>query len=201
MEIWIIPSLLGLAMLLVLSYRNRVLAGELARLKRLYRKLRRIAATDALTGLANRSAIDKTLRSEFARARRHGHELSLMMCDLDRFKRVNDQHGHATGDRVLVAFCEVIRKLVRLSDFAGRYGGEEFLLILPDTDLHGAILFAERLRAGFEAARPCELQVTVSIGVASMSGKPRNEPGELMLQADNALYEAKRAGRNRVVAG
>ena len=178
--------------------RGRLVAGELAEARGLQAALERLSATDSLTGLANRRRIDEALQLEFDRSRRYGSEFALLMCDLDHFKRINDEHGHETGDRVLVAFAEIVRKLTRESDIAGRYGGEEFLLILPNIGPQGAMTFAERLRAGVESGRLSGLPATVSIGAAAASEVRPQHVRDIVRAADAALYEAKGSGRNRV---
>lgn len=169
---------------------------------RLHRTVERQALVDSLTGLANRRSLEETLRSELARAARFGHDVSVVFCDLDWFKRVNDRYGHAAGDGVLKAFAAALRETVRESDVAGRWGGEEFALVLTGTDSAGGARLAERARAAIEARvlqMPDgeELSVTASFGVASYPGCEKL--GELLAAADSALYEAKREGRNRVV--
>jgi two-component system cell cycle response regulator len=169
---------------------------------RLHRIVERQALVDGLTGLANRRHLDQELASVLARAERAGGTAALILADLDDFKAVNDRHGHACGDLVLREFATLMHEVVREGDTAARWGGEEFALLLPDTDVEGAERVAERLRRGLESqvilspeGQP--LRVTVSLGVA---GYP--EAGgrvELVDAADEALYRAKRAGKNRVV--
>ena len=167
-------------------------------------RLENMAMSDPLTGLANRRAVEVALARDLARADRERTWISVVALDVDHFKRVNDTHGHAGGDQVLVALGELLRTALRAGDLAGRIGGEEFLTILPDTDPEGAAVAAERLRARIAAQRIAlpsgELAFTSSLGVASLRG-----PGclrsatALVERADAALYEAKRGGRNRVV--
>lgn len=157
---------------------------------------------DPLTGLGNRATTLGSLENRFDLSQRHGRPLSVVMCDLDHFKRINDAHGHGAGDMVLQAFGEVVRQNLRTSDLAGRIGGEEFLLVLPETDLEGAEFLAERLRSAL-ADHPLalgggQLQVTCSLGVAQRQPSDR-EAGALLGRADAALYLAKAQGRNRVV--
>lgn len=169
---------------------------------RLHRLVEQQALVDALTGLANRRSLEETLLSEFARAVRFGDSFCVVMADLDNFKRVNDRHGHAAGDRVLEVFAAVLGDTVRDSDVAGRWGGEEFALVLTGTSEEGGAHLAERARAGI-AARPVRLQdgsqivVTASFGVASYP--EHRQLGDLLAAADAALYEAKRKGRDQVV--
>jgi diguanylate cyclase (GGDEF)-like protein len=159
----------------------------------------RQALVDGLTGLANRRAATDALHAEAARAERLETPLSVVLADLDEFKEVNDVHGHAVGDEVLRAFAEVLRETLRESDVAGRWGGEEFLLLLPGADEEGAAQLAERLRIAL-AARGFPgvpgLRVTASFGVAEYGGETNTE--QLLAAADRALYRAKRAGKDRV---
>ena len=169
---------------------------------RLHRMVERQAMVDSLTGLANRRSLEESLRSELARALRFGDSVCVVLADLDDFKQVNDQHGHPAGDEVLKAFAGALRKTVRESDVAGRWGGEEFALVLPGTDAAGGARLAERARLaieGHEVKMPNgELcTVTASFGVASFPES--HELGEILAAADSALYAAKGQGKNRVV--
>jgi diguanylate cyclase (GGDEF)-like protein len=157
---------------------------------------------DTLTGLANRRAVLEELQGRFDLSRRHRRPLAILMCDLDHFKQINDTLGHGAGDLVLQEFGQRIRETLRTTDVAGRIGGEEFLVIAPETDLEGARLLAERLRlaaAGQPFQVPRTLRVTCSLGVAQRTQEDR-DAGALLARADRALYAAKRAGRNQVVA-
>jgi diguanylate cyclase (GGDEF)-like protein len=170
---------------------------------RLHRMVERQALVDGLTGLANRRHLDQELVSNLARAERAGGSVSLILGDLDDFKRVNDRYGHACGDIVLREFAALMNDVVREGDTAGRWGGEEFALLLPDTPVDGAQRVAERLRQALEeqvilSPEGEPLHVTVSLGVAAypdLEGR-----AELVAAADEALYRAKREGKNRVVA-
>ncbi len=161
------------------------------------------AVTDDLTGLANKRAFREAIETEAARAARFGHDLSLLICDLDDFKQVNDTHGHLQGDEVLRTVGRILDDASRGIDVPARYGGEEFAVALPETDPDGALEFAERVRAAIEGAPvPMldgggELAVTASVGVATMPGAGANGRS-LIAAADAALYEAKRGGKNRV---
>jgi diguanylate cyclase (GGDEF)-like protein len=174
----------------------------LVRQFRLRDRVTRDAMVDGLTGLYNRRAFMGRLAEAVAAASRHGTDLSLLMLDADHFKRVNDQYGHQAGDRVLQFIAETVRRNLRESDSAGRYGGEEFAVVLPHTPVAGAQIVAERIRA-FCAASGIpvpggSVTVTVSVGAAALrTGCRRSE--DLIAAADAAMYEAKRAGRNRVV--
>ena len=166
-------------------------------------KYRWLATVDALTGCMNRRAFTERLERELDRVRRYGVKLSVMMIDIDRFKDINDSLGHVVGDSVLRQLGDLLREEVRSVDLAARYGGEEFVIVLPDTDLQGAVVFAERLRKRVEAEDFAEtgdpLRATVSIGVASASVEGQiTEPESLIARADEALYRAKNEGRNRV---
>jgi diguanylate cyclase (GGDEF)-like protein len=167
---------------------------------RLHGMVERQALVDGLTGLANRRAASDALHAEAARAERLETPLSVVLADLDGFKEVNDEHGHAVGDAVLRAFADVLRDTLRESDLAGRWGGEEFLLLLPGADEEGAAQLAERVRIGLAARRIPSgpgLRVTASFGVAEYAGEANTE--QLVAAADDALYRAKRGGKDRVV--
>jgi len=156
------------------------------------------ARTDALTGLANRRAFDDEMRQRVAEFQRHGRVFSLVMLDVDHFKKFNDTHGHQAGDEVLRGLGKVLRQTVREMDLPARYGGEEFCLILPGTPLGEACEAAERVRRAIESARfrcgKTELQVTASLGVAEVL--PNEWAQELIDRADASLYASKQAGRN-----
>jgi diguanylate cyclase (GGDEF)-like protein len=169
------------------------------------RELELLATTDELTGLHNRRSLLHRLKFETARAKRFRSPLSAVMIDLDHFKQINDEHGHAAGDLVLANVGRLLRESVRVIDVPGRYGGEELCVILPNTPLEGACKFAETLRFKLEAqlhyAGPRQLQVTASIGVGSFDHMEIADAESLLRQADAAMYRAKRAGRNRVESG
>jgi diguanylate cyclase (GGDEF)-like protein/PAS domain S-box-containing protein len=160
-------------------------------------RLEALATLDGLTGLKNHRAFQERFDGEWERAVRHGTPLSLLLLDVDHFKQYNDTFGHPAGDEVLRGIARVLCDGVRETDFVGRYGGEEFAAILPDTDAAGALRMAERLRAAVEAAPWPRRPVTASIGSATrttaMTGR-----ADLLLAADQALYAAKHAGRNQV---
>jgi diguanylate cyclase (GGDEF)-like protein len=161
-------------------------------------QLRRLATTDDLTGLNNRRHFVERARDAIAVARRYGQWCSLAIIDIDRFKQVNDERGHQAGDRALVTLATVLKANLRASDVAGRFGGDEFVVLMPLTDPDAARAAAERMRqAVHEDAAATSL--TVSIGVASTRGEQASLE-ELMARADQALYEAKRHGRDRVSA-
>jgi diguanylate cyclase (GGDEF)-like protein/PAS domain S-box-containing protein len=167
--------------------------------KRLEEELRTLSNTDALTGLFNRRYLDYTLKREVDRAFRYTLPLSILMFDVDFFKRFNDEHGHEMGDKVLQSIGQVMIDTNRTTDTACRYGGEEFLMILTNTDENGARAYAERLRKAI-AATPVEgLSVTISIGVASAFELRPKDHDTFISYCDKALYKAKEAGRNCVV--
>jgi len=168
---------------------------------RLHRIVERQALVDGLTGLANRRQCEETLASELARLERFGGPLALVVADLDWFKDVNDRYGHPSGDAVLREFAQLLEETVRDVDLAGRWGGEEFLLILPGTDAAGGARVAERVRVALAgrivlSADGSPIPVTASFGVAATP--PASTAAELFSAADAALYEAKRNGKNRV---
>lgn len=163
---------------------------------------RRLAAVDPLTGVANRRTLITTLEREVARAVRTSQPMAVMMVDIDHFKRINDTQGHPVGDQVLCEVVAVLRARVRLQDLVGRYGGEEFMVILPDTPLAGAEELARQLCQSIATSR-CQtakgaLAVSVSIGVAGGPLAPGTDWAMLLSAADQALYRAKENGRNRV---
>jgi two-component system cell cycle response regulator len=168
---------------------------------RLHGIVERQALMDGLTGLANRRQCEEALTSELARAERLGGPVTVVLADLDWFKGVNDRFGHPAGDAVLREFARVLRETVREIDTAGRWGGEEFFVLLPGTTAEGGTRLAERLRQTLES-RPVlapdgtAMRVTASFGVAA--APPASGPAELVGAADEALYEAKRNGKNRV---
>jgi diguanylate cyclase (GGDEF)-like protein len=179
----------------MLSYGN---VGDLVRMAD---ELAQLATIDPLTSIHNRRHLVMRLESEWNRYRRYGRPFSLIVLDIDHFKSVNDIHGHDVGDQAIVAVARLCRASTRESDVTARVGGEEFAILLPETDLEGACVAAERLRNAV-AARPVpcpggHLAITISIG-ATVAGSTTVGPTEIMKRADEALYAAKRAGRNCV---
>jgi two-component system, cell cycle response regulator len=161
------------------------------------------AATDWLTGLLSRRELDARTTELILLARRHGRALSCLMIDIDNFKEINDRHGHSAGDEVLRHVASRLRAASRATDIAGRYGGEEFVLLLPETGTEEAVMVAEKVRAAIgrapmEFSRTTPLPVRVSIGVVTRSAAMM-EVEELYSAADDALYQAKQSGRDRVV--
>ncbi|QKQ25821.1 GGDEF domain-containing protein [Candidatus Reidiella endopervernicosa] len=180
---------------------QEVIEGKVSHIEELNEYLEEQAVTDGLTGLHNHRFFIERLGEEMHRAQRSCSPLTLLMVDLDHFKQVNDTHGHLVGDAVLEESARVIRKHMRIADEAGRYGGEEFSVALPDTDLEGGEMLAERLLQSLREMSitlpdGSELLITASVGVAQWNG--REEISMLIDHADKALYEAKRSGRNRV---
>jgi two-component system, cell cycle response regulator len=163
------------------------------------------ARKDPLTGCFNRGYFDQRLRAELARAQRHERATALLVLDLDHFKRINDKHGHAAGDAVLRAVGLALRDATRLEDVVARYGGEEFGLILPGATLLGAALLAQRVRIAIaQLAVPVAgrvLRLSASLGAAAIERGQAGSARALLEAADEALYAAKRAGRNRVHIG
>lgn len=176
------------------------LATDITELHQLQEELQRQTRTDSLTGIANRRSFFEHAESEFARSRRHGLPLSLIAIDIDHFKRINDRYGHPVGDRVLRDFAGCAAHALREEDVCARTGGEEFCILLPETDLKAAIAIAERIRLATAACHPCpehpELAITASFGVAEL--EERTPSFDILFsRADHALYTAKQQGRNR----
>jgi two-component system, cell cycle response regulator len=167
------------------------------------RKLRKLSITDGLTGLFNHRHIHELLRDEFERSHRSGDPLAVAMVDLDRFKQVNDTYGHPTGDVILYETARILKETAREIDMVGRYGGEEFIVVLPNTGEEEAARFAERVRTavGEYVFRDdaTEVQMTLSAGVAAHPGDDTDGPDHLLRRADQALYAAKEGGRNQVI--
>jgi diguanylate cyclase (GGDEF)-like protein len=165
-------------------------------------KLQKMATTDFLTGIANIRLFSEVGEREVQRARRYKRSLALLMIDLDNFKKVNDKYGHAIGDKILVAFADICKKSLRRADIFGRLGGEEFAILLPETDVNSGRKFAERLRAVIEKSRikvkHKTFHITVSIGVTELLPDD-NQLETALKRADDTMYEAKRKGRNQVV--
>jgi two-component system, cell cycle response regulator len=168
------------------------------------RELEQLSISDGLTGLYNHRHLHEILAEEYERSRRTEEPMSVVMLDLDRFKDVNDTHGHQAGDRVLQELAAILRECAREIDKLGRYGGEEFMAILPDSDAEAGAVFAERVRElvenqRFEIQADEPLRMTISAGVASFPDHGADNPRRLVHQADLALYSAKHSGRNQVV--
>lgn len=177
------------------------------------KKLYRIAITDELTGIANRRALLQALEKRISEAMRYNSELSLLLFDLDDFKAINDKHGHLIGDTILKRLTRICQSWLRATDYIGRYGGEEFMVVCPNTTLEGAKALAERIRTAVEQAdftfRGTKHNVTISVGVTELSNHLDNAPPRLneieishdMIDvADSAMYRAKQTGKNRTIA-
>lgn len=162
-----------------------------------FAELEHLSITDKLTGLFNRSHLDTLLQQELERHRRSGQPLTLVLCDIDHFKRINDEHGHLTGDIVLQEFARVLTGNMRATDICGRWGGEEFLLICPDTATGSAAAITNKLRLAFDNTHfHNSLRVSSSFGIASQEmTTSQQKSDELLRRADDALYDAKRRGR------
>jgi diguanylate cyclase (GGDEF)-like protein len=192
-------------LLRIVAGRLRGSNGAIVQGRKLAELYKRHASIDALTGLHNRRWLDEVLPRQVRRAAMQGEPLGLLMMDIDHFKRFNDQWGHAAGDFVLFGVARLLQERLRPTDLLARYGGEEMLAILPKSDLEGAVIAAERVRAAI-AETELEMtdgtmlpQVTLSIGAADTT--THASPEALLAAADAALYRAKRAGRNRVERG
>nr|WP_225444731.1 GGDEF domain-containing protein [Pseudomarimonas arenosa] len=161
------------------------------------------ATTDALTGVPNRFAFNQRIALEFKRWKRFGRPLSLVLWDIDRFKAVNDTHGHAAGDQVIKAFAKSLSGSVRETDFLARYGGEEFVMLLIDTPVEMALKVCEKVRESVErmgiSSGAAMIRITASAGLACFAAG--DEPDQVIERADQALYKAKNGGRNRCEQG
>ncbi len=175
----------------------------LNKLHQLNRQLETLAVTDGLTRLYNHRFFMESLSREFSRAVRHGRPLSLLIADIDDFKKFNDTYGHQVGDEILAQVANLLKGSRRGADITARYGGEEFVLLLPDTTLEHAMAVGDKIckrvaKNIFESGDGKELHVTISMGAFSMEGNNIGEPKELLILADKALYRAKRSGKNRI---
>jgi diguanylate cyclase (GGDEF)-like protein/PAS domain S-box-containing protein len=180
-----------------------IMMHDITQRKTIEQQLRMLAITDSLTGLYNGRHFFEVLEKEFARARRYGHPLSLMMFDIDFFKGVNDQYGHQIGDQMLQLLATSCLQVIRKADVLARYGGEEFILLLPETNAERAHSLAERLRrkvASLKLETPRgSVQVTISVGYTQL-GKDEKDFDEFIWHADQALYKSKDRGRNRIAS-
>jgi diguanylate cyclase (GGDEF)-like protein len=180
--------------------RIKRLADELERVNK---NLAELATIDPLTQVANRRAVEQRLAHEFQRERRYKHPLACILIDIDHFKAVNDNYGHPTGDKVLIEVAAAIRESIRTTDLVARFGGEEFIVLAPETSSAAAHMVAERIRKSITEKTTAKMDqglpvVTASLGVSSTEISVGNET-ELVAKADAALYKAKHEGRNRVV--
>lgn len=179
------------AVLLLIFIRSNL------KLRELNKRLEKVSQTDMLTGLYNRTMIDSGYYSEFERSRRYRRPFSVIMFDVDHFKQVNDKLGHLEGDRVLTEIAAALRRTLRSSDIAGRWGGEEFLVLCPETAAEDAVRLGERIKSSVACLETKDSrQITVSLGVAQ--AEEQDTPDSLLFRADKALYQAKNTGRNKV---
>ncbi|WP_138435078.1 GGDEF domain-containing protein [Marinobacter shengliensis] len=186
----------------LLIYDVTEFASSKRALERANEQLAKLSMTDRLTGLLNRGTWENLVDAEYERYRRYGQATSLVMFDIDHFKPVNDNYGHLAGDEVIRHTAQTTRSNIRQSDSAGRYGGEEFGIILPETDAENARLICERIRESIEKSTvetsAGNITYTISMGIAQLTDEPENYM-QWMQKADEALYAAKECGRNRVV--
>lgn len=186
------------------SLRTKALSDELrqknSQLEELLGRVEYMAITDALTGLYNRRRFHDVLTKEFERAKRYATPFSVAMLDIDHFKAVNDEYGHLVGDNILKEVSNILLKSTRDIDTASRYGGEEFVVILPNTETKNALIGAERMRSSIEKFKFPEIKgkITVSIGIAGLPDSDVTNEEKLLRCADAALYQAKQKGRNRI---
>ena len=168
-----------------------------------HEEIYRMMITDGLTGIANRRKLDEAMENEFLRAKRYGRPLSIAILDADHFKKVNDTHGHIVGDFVLKKLATLFQQNIRREELLGRYGGEEFVVVMPEVDSSGAFQLAEKLRKTVEStvfkSGEAELPITISVGVATLGAEESVKA--FIDTADQALYKSKEDGRNRVTIG
>jgi two-component system, cell cycle response regulator len=178
-------------------------AAETIQRARLFDATERMATTDGLTGLVNHRTFQGRLDELLLAAQRYGRKLSVILCDIDHFKSVNDTYGHPMGDEVLRGVARILAREARTTDMVARYGGEEFAVVMPETDTAGALVIAERIRERIAQlvteTTQGPLKVTMSLGVATFPDDGQKK-GELVEKADGCLYHAKRHGRNQSVA-
>jgi diguanylate cyclase (GGDEF)-like protein len=194
------------AIILVLGCVYYFISRLLRKINEAQRKLVQLATIDDLTQLYNRRYFFERFNQEMERAKRYQRPLSCLILDIDHFKHVNDTYGHLSGDQVLIDIAQILRNNCRQSDLAGRYGGEELIIFLPETDSPGALIIAERIREMIEQHQTVDdrgeiIRVTVSMGVVSLTGPEleKMDKNERIVQyADDALLQAKKDGRNRI---
>ncbi len=184
--------------------RAIVTLQDISEQKKLERHLRKIAQLDSLTRLYNHSTVKQRLDAELLRSRRYGSSLSCMMIDVDHFKNINDQYGHQKGDMIIRKVAQTLRGSMRQVDIIGRYGGDEFMIILPETKALNAKIAAERLKAlfntkQFPVRKNLRVKLSLSIGICGYPSKDIREVKDFIMKADKALYAAKKQGRNRIV--
>ncbi len=182
---------------------NRQLKDVNSELEKKNKKLYELATYDYLTKLYNRAFVMDMFSKEFSKSKRHGHELACLLLDIDNFKKINDTYGHLTGDVVLRQIGLRLKADIREQDIVGRYGGEEFLIVLPNTNLEQALFVAEKVRKKIEdleiRSNNKMIKTSVSIGVSDINHNGPDKVDDLLYQADTALYRAKRKGKNRTV--
>lgn len=185
-----------------LELKYRVKIGE--RIINLERRISEMAKTDFLTGILNRRAFMERIEEEVNRSIRNSKNFSIIMSDIDHFKTINDTYGHQAGDQILQIFSKKLSETIRPYDFIGRYGGEEFIVCLSDTDMDDAVQKAEKMRVEVEKIEfvpednPLTVRITASFGVSSFMDSDEKNVDSIIKRADNALYRAKSEGRNRV---
>lgn len=195
---WKILVAIGMVFLL-LALREYVINRYKSKLETLNKELEQLSNTDPLTGIANRHFLNSLFQQEIARAQRYFSKFSIIMLDVDYFKTINDQFGHNEGDRVLKNIAHAIASIIRTNDTVGRWGGEEFIVLCPETDLYGTVQLAEAIRRRIEQLDfGIPMNITISLGVAEYHDQQSLE--NLVKMADEALYEAKNSGRNQVKA-
>jgi diguanylate cyclase (GGDEF)-like protein len=194
-----------LAPLIIAPLVSWHIVGLLFEIDQLEIKMHKLAMTDELTGLRNRHALFLLAEQRLDYAKRYQRIVSLLLIDVDYFKQINDKHGHLAGDEVLRHLAKLVKGFIRKSDIIGRLGGDEFLIMLPETDKQNALIYAEKLRRRIQqktvAFNDSSIGMTVSIGVSTFeSDADINRIEDLLHQADTALYQAKRKGRNQIVS-
>jgi diguanylate cyclase (GGDEF)-like protein len=176
---------------------QRLVAVKTEHLNEALREISMLAVTDKLTGLCNRTRTDEVLDIEISRTHRYGGSLSVILADIDNFKEINVIHGHLTGDQVLVTFSQMISRRLRKSDIAGRWGGEEFLVICPETDAAHAAELAEKMRAMvYDHLFGTKFRISACFGVTACSADDTRDT--LLTRVETALYEAKKKGKNQI---
>jgi len=193
---WMAQTYAFMGAVVVLLYATAFAKSQLSRERAVTEAMSHLALTDQLTGVSNRRKLYMDLQREAESAVRYDHPLSVVLLDLDHFKKINDSHGHGRGDEVLREVAKTISSLLRKADHFGRWGGEEFILLAPETTLEKASDLAERLRRAIADIDLDQPDITASFGIAEHT--PRDTPESLVKRADEALYNAKAAGRNRV---
>jgi diguanylate cyclase (GGDEF)-like protein len=183
------------------SNLEQLVEERTSELKEANRTISHQAATDELTALYNRRYFNECLTAALSAARRHTYPLSMIMIDLDHFKNVNDTYGHSAGDLILKTFSDLLRDIIRTEDVAARWGGEEFIVLLPHTGSEAAAALAERIRAAFEQQSGSTTMIALSASFGVAQSLESDDADTLIRRADAALYQAKNEGRNRVVVG